>query len=76
MPKAHPSRQKVKPAPNTKKVSTLLCPELNLLVQKAGGSEENISQMNLRLPVATWLQGTDGIIRSQDLREGGLQTLF
>ena len=32
--------------------------------------------MNPRLPVATWLQGTSGIMRSQDLREGFTDTVL
>lgn len=44
---------------------THLCRKLEVLQKK------NISQINLKLPITTWIQGATRIIRSQELREAG-----
>lgn len=67
-------QQEAKRTPNSEKVGAPFGPELNSLVQKAGGSskkKKNISQINLKLPITTWIQGATRIMRSQELSEAG-----
>lgn len=46
---------------------THLCRKLEVLQKK----KKNISQINLKLPITTWIQGATRIMRSQELSEAG-----
>lgn len=47
---------------------THLCRKLEVLQKK---KKKNISQINLKLPITTWIQGATRIMRSQELSEVG-----